>query len=208
MTIQSFIHSKLKRAETIALLDSGATENFMNLQYMKYLQLPIQHHKEPRKLYNMDRSPNHSGELQYFTDLQVQTGTQCSTLHFFLSNLGENKAILGYPWFAAFQPQINWKKGWIDHSQLPVIFWAPDMTKAQFLPWQINKIRMIDTERIYIGRIIIDPKDTPTNTNIPEHYWQYSRVFSEDASHEFPPSCIWDHVIELKPNVTADAVSP
>jgi hypothetical protein len=41
MTIQSFIHSKSKRAKTIALLDSGAMENFMNLQYAKYLQLPI-----------------------------------------------------------------------------------------------------------------------------------------------------------------------
>jgi hypothetical protein len=37
MTIHSFIHSKLKRAETIVLLDLGATENFMNLQYTKYL---------------------------------------------------------------------------------------------------------------------------------------------------------------------------
>jgi hypothetical protein len=28
-------------------------------------------------------------------------------------------------------------------------------------------------------------------------------VFSEDTSHEFPPSCIWDHTIELKPNALA-----
>jgi hypothetical protein len=91
MTIQSFIHSKSKRAETVALLDLGAMENFMNLQYTKYLQLPIRHLKEPRKLYNVDGSPNQSGELQYFTDLQVQTGTQHSTLRFFLSNLGETR---------------------------------------------------------------------------------------------------------------------
>jgi hypothetical protein len=84
MTVCTFIHSKSKRAKTIALLDSGATENFMNLEYTKYLQLPIQHLKEPRKLYNIDGTPNQSGELQYFTDLQVQTGTQRSTLRFFL----------------------------------------------------------------------------------------------------------------------------
>jgi len=41
MTLRFFIHSKLKRAEAIALIDSGATENFMNLEYAKYLQLPI-----------------------------------------------------------------------------------------------------------------------------------------------------------------------
>jgi hypothetical protein len=109
-------------------------ENFMNLQYAKYLQLPIRWLKEPRKLYNVDGSPNRSRELQYFTNLQVQTEIQWTTLHFFLSSLGENKAILGYPWFAAFQPQIDWKRGWIDHTQLPVIFRAPDAVKVWFLP--------------------------------------------------------------------------
>jgi hypothetical protein len=63
MTIRTFIHSKSKRAEAVALLDSGATENFMNLQYAKYLQLPIRHLKEPQKLYNVNGTLNHSGEL-------------------------------------------------------------------------------------------------------------------------------------------------
>jgi hypothetical protein len=83
----------------------------MNLEYAKYLQMPIKHLKEPRKLYNVDGTPNRSGELQYFIDVQMQTGTQCSTLQFFLSNLGEKKIILGYPWFAVFQPRIDWKRG-------------------------------------------------------------------------------------------------
>jgi Reverse transcriptase (RNA-dependent DNA polymerase) len=32
-------------------------------------------------------------------------------------------------------------------------------------------------------------------------------VFSEDVSHEFPLSCIWDHAIELKPNAPASLPS-
>ena len=104
MTVHFYIHSKSKRAELITLVDSGATENFMNLGYAKYLKLPIKRLPEPQKLFNVDGTTNHDGELQFFTDLQVQTGTQCTNLCFFLSNLGENKAILGYPWFAAIQP--------------------------------------------------------------------------------------------------------
>jgi hypothetical protein len=121
---------KLKRAEAIALLDSGAMENFMNLEYAKYLKMPIKHLKEPRKLYNVDSTSNQSGELQYFTDVQMQTRTQQSTLRFFLSNLGENKVILRYPWFAVFQPRIDWKRGWIDHRQLPVILCSTDTSRA------------------------------------------------------------------------------
>jgi hypothetical protein len=130
MTIRTFLHSRSKRADTVALLDSGATKNFINLEYAKYLHMPIQCLKEPRKLFHVDGTPNKSGELQFFTDLQVQTGSQRTTLRFFLSNLGENKVILGYPWFAAFQPKIGWRRGWIDHRQLPVILRSSDMSRA------------------------------------------------------------------------------
>jgi len=41
MTVRTYIHLPHKRAETTALLDSGATENFMNLAYTKWLKLPI-----------------------------------------------------------------------------------------------------------------------------------------------------------------------
>jgi hypothetical protein len=42
MTLHVFVHSRLKRAETIALLDLGATENFINISYAQKLNLPIQ----------------------------------------------------------------------------------------------------------------------------------------------------------------------
>jgi hypothetical protein len=47
------------------------------------------------------------GELQYYTDLETRTGTAITKLWFFLSDLGEHKAILEYPWFAAVQPNID-----------------------------------------------------------------------------------------------------
>jgi hypothetical protein len=62
--------------------------------------------------------------LQYYIDLQVQTEGIKTPLQFFLANLGDHKAILGYSWFTATQPQIDWKRGWIDHTQLPIILQA------------------------------------------------------------------------------------
>ncbi len=126
MTVCFYTHSIAKRAEAIALVDSGAMENFMNLQYAKWLRLPIKPMDYPRKLYNVDGTENKSGELRYYTDLDVQTGGSRTTMRFFLSDLGEHKAILGYSWFAATQPKIDWRKGWIDHSNLPIILRAPN----------------------------------------------------------------------------------
>jgi len=71
MTIQFYAHSITKRAEGTTLIDSGATENFMNLTYAKWLQLPIKQLAEPWKLFNIDGTENKSGELQFYIDLQV-----------------------------------------------------------------------------------------------------------------------------------------
>jgi hypothetical protein len=134
MTIRSYVHSLRKRAKAVALVDSGATENFMNLNYTRWLGLPIKNLMTPRKVYNVDSTQNLGGDLQHYTDVQVQTGTQRTNMRFFLTNLGEHKMILGYPWFAATQPKIDWSRGWIDHSQLPIILRSPDTAKARFVP--------------------------------------------------------------------------
>jgi hypothetical protein len=143
MTIRFYVHSIAKRAKAIALVDSGATENFMNLTYTKWLKLPIKRMETPRKLFNVDGTENKSGELQFYSDLDVRTGTNTTTLQFFLSDLGDHRVILGYPWFAAAQPKIDWKRGWIDHTQLPIIIRAPNAKRASFVPRTHNVSRPI-----------------------------------------------------------------
>src|SRR6266550_5590549 len=70
MTIRCYVHSIAKRAEITALVDSGATENFMNLTYAKWLRLPIKRLDDPRPLYNVDNLENKSEALRFYTDLQ------------------------------------------------------------------------------------------------------------------------------------------
>jgi hypothetical protein len=107
MTVRCYLYSIAKRAETIALIDSGATENFLNLSYAKWLRLPIKRLSTARKLFNVDGTENKAGKLQFYMDMQVQMGAAKTQLQFFLSDLGDHKAILGYPWFAAVQPNID-----------------------------------------------------------------------------------------------------
>ena len=104
MTLHVFVHSRSKRAKTIALLDSGATENFINIRYTQKLKLPIQRLTQERRLFNVDGTLNKAGTLKYYTDIITRTGTKCTCLHYFLTDLGDNQVILGYPWFASTQP--------------------------------------------------------------------------------------------------------
>lgn len=179
MTIQFYIHTITKRAEAIALVDLRATENFMNLTYARWLKLPIHPLKQPRKIFNVDGMENKSGELKYYTDLEVQMGTTRSPLCFFLTNLGENKGILGYSWFAATQPKIDWKQEWIDPTQLPIIFCALNAKKAHFVPCTVNKPRTIPNNQYFIRKATIGATGVEEKLNIPNQYQRHMKIFSE-----------------------------
>ena len=183
ITIRFFIHSVAKRAEAVALLDLGATENFMNLSYARWLKLPIKELAQPRKLFNVDNTENVSGELKYYTDLQVQTGRKNVKLRFFLTHLGEHKAILGYLWFAANQPKIDWKQGWINHTQLPIILRADNAKKAIFAPRSKNIPRLVRRDQHFIESVTIHPKqmDDPEK-GLPDEYKRHKKVFDEQKS--------------------------
>jgi len=64
----------------------------------------------------------------------MKTGSITKVMRFFLTDLGHHRIILGYPWFVTNQPRIDWAKGWIDASHLPVIISPPDLPTTWFPP--------------------------------------------------------------------------
>ena len=227
MQLCIFIHLSWKRAETTALLDSGATENFISMQYTKELWLPIKRLQWLQPVYNVDGTRNKNGDIEHYMDLEMQTGNQRVWLWFFLINLADQKAILGYPWFAANQPKIDWAQGWIDSEQLLLILctrkalksWIAQCTitpAGQRKPWhQASPI----ISSIHVAQVSIPSSPTKKQTlasklaeqagsqkgdgKILAKYHCHLSVFSEEASHRFPEPHIWDHAIELKPGAPA-----
>ena len=111
------------------------------------------------------------------TDLEVQTGVKRVKMRFFLTDLGEQKVILGYPWFAAMQPKVDWACAWIDYEQLPVMLRTPDAHKAIFTPAKdrlskvkasfrnlAKKLRKIQSKDcMFVTRVYIEPQITSTS---------------------------------------------
>src|SRR5712672_45252 len=155
MVLKAYIHAAHRRTEAPTLLDSGATENFINLNYAKWLKLPFKRLPYERPLFNVDGSTNKTGTLKYYTDLEVQTGKKRTNMRFFLADLGEHKVILGYPWFAAYQPKIDWARGWIDTTQLPLVLRSPNAVKPRFNPNTHDLPDPVEEEVLYIGRVVI-----------------------------------------------------
>jgi Retroviral aspartyl protease len=203
MMVQTYLHTSSKRTKTTALLDSGVTENFINLRYAWWLQLPIKQLENPWPLFNINGTENRNRRLKYYMDLQVQTGTQWTNLCFFLLDLSNHKIILGYSWFAATQPKIDWKRGWIDHTHLPIILRTTDTQKAKFATQTINIPQPICQDQYYIGQVTIHPQShksgtvEPLNPKILPEYQCHAKVFSKQASQWLLWHTIWDHAIEL-----------
>src|SRR6266849_1705506 len=163
MSIRVFLHTSRKRAETPALLDSGATENFINHRYAQSLNLPVKRLPNPRKVYNVDGTTNQREDILFYTDLEVRIGENRTNMRFFLTELGPQRIILGYPWFAAVQPQIDWAKGWLDYTQLPIVIRTLDAHRTRFTP------------RTRVGKVTIPPLQ-PKRIQLPSTYRQYEQV--------------------------------
>jgi len=96
------------QAEESALLDSGATENFVDHATVARLRLGTKKLNLGRPVYNVDGTMNRRGTITHACDLMVKQGNKKVRQRFYVSDLGKDRFILGYPWFRAFNPEIDW----------------------------------------------------------------------------------------------------
>ena len=89
-------------AEEIALVDSGAMENFMDNQMVERLGIRKWEMTTPHRVFNVDGSKNKQGILTHYRLLRVKKGKEEDLQQFYITSLGRDRAILGYPWLHRF----------------------------------------------------------------------------------------------------------
>lgn len=92
-----------------ALLDSGATEIFIDPRTVERLRLPIQKLHQPRIIYNIDGTPNQAGSITHRCQLALHFGEEMKDIGFFITNLGQDRIVLGFPFLQQFNPTIDWE---------------------------------------------------------------------------------------------------
>ena len=127
-------------------------------------------------------------------------------MRFFLTKLGPQKMVLGYPWFAAVQPKIDWAKGWIDYAQLPMVIKTPNskafLNRLMALPKRGQEAANLrrttfQSKASKLAEQAMGKERAPLT--IPLQYQKHAKVFSEQRAQRFPEPHIWDHAIDLKP---------
>jgi hypothetical protein len=68
----------------------------------------------------VDGTENWSGTITEYCSLQIQIGACEALQRFFITNLGHDWAIFGYPWLKFFNPKVNWTQGVLEEPPVQV----------------------------------------------------------------------------------------
>jgi predicted aspartyl protease len=121
-----------------ALIDSGATENFLDPRTVSKLRLPTEELEKPRSIHNIDGTSNQGGLITRKCHLNIQMGHLRKEMEFFITNLGQDCIILGYPFLQNFNPEINWETGKVHH--ISQIFFKPiQIWRHCWKVWNLDK---------------------------------------------------------------------
>ena len=108
-------------ADKKALVDLGATDNFIHPAFAKRLGLTMTPLEKPKRIYNIDNTSNKSGSITRSLELKVTTKGIDKIMRFLVTDIGNEDILLGYPWLATFEPKFGWKDVIIETQALPII---------------------------------------------------------------------------------------
>jgi Aspartyl protease len=100
------------------LIDSGANGLFIDQNFAKNFN--INYLDKPVKAYNVDRIKNKRGTINTYINLKFTLGEQKFKEKFYVTGLGKQRIILGFPWLHKYNPIIDWKKEEITFKPLQI----------------------------------------------------------------------------------------
>ena len=84
------------KVQTEALVDSGATTNFLNRKFIEKNHLVTSKLATPYNITNADGTPNKSGRITHYVHTYLNIGTHWSKYLFLVTDLDNKDAMIGY----------------------------------------------------------------------------------------------------------------
>ena len=95
MRVPVSIRTRYFMAEKKALVDSGATDNFIHPAFAKRLGLEMMPLETPKRIYNIDNTSNKSGSITHSLELKVTTKGIEKVMRFLVTDIGNEDILLG-----------------------------------------------------------------------------------------------------------------
>jgi len=169
-----------------ALLDSGATGLFMDTAFAKEKGFRMEKMKRPLLVKNVDGSVNIEEAIMYQVECNMFFKGHVERVRMDVCNLGKTEVILGIPWLAAHNPEIDWEKREIKMTRCPPIYGK----------------RKPEEKKIKVKKVEKDEDKETLRKLVPKRFWKWKKVFGKRKSEKMPVQKAWDHAIELKEGFT------
>ena len=98
------------RITTNAMVDSGATADFIDQQFCIQHQIPVRKLEQAREVFVIDGKSSSVGPITQEAIIAMDIRSHREKIRFQLANLKKHEAILGMPWLKRHNPTINWDK--------------------------------------------------------------------------------------------------
>jgi len=115
---------KLKNHKGVAvraLLDSGATGLFIDTTFAREKGFKMEKLKKPLLVRNVDGTVNAEGAITHQVEYNMFFKEHVERARIDICNLRKTEVILGMPWLAAHNPEIDWEKGEVEMTCCPPI---------------------------------------------------------------------------------------
>jgi len=100
-------------------LDSRATGNFIDKDFVHTKGISTQSISRPIPVFNVDGSPNEAGQISEVVDVVLRYKTHSERTLLAVFNLGKQSMILGYTWLKDHNPEVDWQTEEVQMNRCP-----------------------------------------------------------------------------------------
>jgi len=102
------LHGEKESFTINAMIDSGATEDFIDREVCNKHGIKMIKAKNPHEIYLADGKPSATGPVTHTTKVPMDISSHRELATFPVANLQNQEVILGMPWLKEHNPTIDW----------------------------------------------------------------------------------------------------
>jgi len=183
-----------------ALLDSGATGLFISKSLAQKGGYRLIKLNQPLQVKNVDGTGNSGGAITYEVEVNMFYKGYLERVRMDICKLGKMDVILGMPWLAAHNPEINWKKGEVRMMRCPTLCGKAVKIKGKKEIREDEKkiVRWaVDEKEDWEREEEIEADHRKVEEMVPKRFHKWLKVFGKMESERMPVRKVWDHMIDL-----------
>jgi len=105
------LHGATRQITINAMIDSGATEDFIDKGFCSKYNIRTTQAKTIREVYLADGRPSAMGPITHTAKVPIDIGSHREFAIFQVAKLPNHEVILGMPWLKQHSPRIDWGQG-------------------------------------------------------------------------------------------------